>query len=294
MTHPDVTFEAVERVSNALVAEGLKPTVRSVRERLGGSNTTLVRHLRAWNEARSVLDHQARDLPGELVLAMRRALSAAEQSGRSQLLQQLESAQQTADELVQECDALVGRLEVAHGEGAALRSERDELRGRLEAAVEVSERMGQELQNERLATAAARSELAKAAVRSDAAELVVSELRAREHAAVAERGQVQSRLDELGAKLTAQQTSAATLSAQLEFERRRGEELQRRLDEVSAATAACSSWVERAAAAEAAAGELRRTVATLESLLAPGVVEDVDTKPREAGGARRGRAEDKK
>lgn len=294
MTQPDVTFEAVEMVSNALVAEGLKPTVRSVRERLGGSNTTLVRHLRAWNEARSAIDHQARDLPGELVMAMRRALSVAEEGGRSQFLQQLEAAQQTADELVQECDALVGRLEAAQAEGADLRAERDRLRGKLEASVASWERLGQELRSERQATAAACSELAKAAVRVEAAELVVSDLRERERAAGAEQGQVQSRVDELGERLTAAQTAAATFSAQLEAERRRSEALQRRLDEATAATTACSSWVERAAAAEAAAAELRRTVATLHSLLAPAVAGDVDQENPPAGGARRRRAGENK
>lgn len=267
MTQRDVTFDAVEKVSNALIAEGLKPTVRAVRERLGGSHTTLVRHLRTWNEARSALEHQARDLPGELVLAMRRSLNAAESAGRAQLLQQLEASQHTADELAQESEALCEQLQAAEIEAATLRSERDGLLGKLEAAAERQEDVSQELYRERQCAGEVRSELAKAAVRAEALERAVNELREREQAARVSCDQLQCRHDELVARVAGEHAAVVSLSAQLEAERRRNEALQLKVDEAGAASSAHTAAMERAAGAEAASAELRRTVETLQGLL---------------------------
>lgn len=282
-----MTFEAVAKVSNALVAEGLKPTVRAVRERLGGSNTTLVRHLRAWNEARSVLEHQSRDLPGELVLAMRRSLAAAEEAGRSQLSQQFEAAQQTADELAQENEVLCKRLEAAEAEAASVRSERDGLQGKLEGALESRERMEQELQRERLAAVDARSELARVTVRVEGSEREVRELRERERAARDSVEQLQLRQEELLSKVAAEQAARATLASQVEAERQRCEALRLRVKEANDVSAAHASAMERAAAAEAAIAELRRTVATLQGLLGQGARNGVGVGARSTGPARK-------
>jgi colicin import membrane protein len=130
VTQANVTYEAVAKVSNELISEGLKPSVRAVRERLGGSNTTLVRHLRTWHEARDAVQRQPRDLPGELVLAVRRAMSEVETNARAEAGLQMDIAHKTIDELLAESEALEQRLKVVASESAAAECAADEGRGR--------------------------------------------------------------------------------------------------------------------------------------------------------------------
>lgn len=53
MTRAIVTAEAVSAVADALVAEGLEPSLLLVQSRIGGSYTTVKRYLDAWKLARA-------------------------------------------------------------------------------------------------------------------------------------------------------------------------------------------------------------------------------------------------
>lgn len=53
MTRAIVTAEAVSAVADALVAEGLEPSLVLVQSRIGGSYTTVKRYLDAWKLARA-------------------------------------------------------------------------------------------------------------------------------------------------------------------------------------------------------------------------------------------------
>lgn len=267
MTNPDVTFEAVERVSNALVAEGLRPTVRAVRERLGGSNSTLVRHLRSWNEARDTVQRQPRDLPGELVLAVRRALAEAEQASRAEAVMQLEATQQTVDELLQENGALERRLEAMELDLSQVRTERDGQKGKLEQAAEERTMMAGELLGERQRSMAAQADLAKARVRVELSEATLAELRERENALRQDLARASTEALELRALLAAEQVSKAGIAAQLASEQASLVASEARVQELARLQDGQAGLASRAAAAEAALVELRSVVETLRSLV---------------------------
>jgi chromosome segregation ATPase len=52
MARPGIEFKAVERVARQLLSQGQHPSVQRVRDVLGtGSNTTIAKHLKAWQKA---------------------------------------------------------------------------------------------------------------------------------------------------------------------------------------------------------------------------------------------------
>jgi hypothetical protein len=90
MAREGITFEQVAAAADALVGEGVQPTIRAVRERLGtGSPNTIHRHLVAWREARPAATAAAPELPAPLAAALaneiERAAAAGAGRGRSRV-----------------------------------------------------------------------------------------------------------------------------------------------------------------------------------------------------------------
>lgn len=67
MTRAIVTAEAVSAVADALVAEGLEPSLVLVQSRIGGSYTTVKRYLDAWKQARAQADAADSDTPAVIL-----------------------------------------------------------------------------------------------------------------------------------------------------------------------------------------------------------------------------------
>jgi len=68
-----VSYEQVATIADTMVGEGITPTVRGVREMLGtGSLSTIMRHLRAWQEARPAATAAAVELPQSLKESLER------------------------------------------------------------------------------------------------------------------------------------------------------------------------------------------------------------------------------
>lgn len=67
MTRAIVTAEAVSDVADALVAEGLEPSLVLVQSRIGGSYTTVKRYLDAWKLARAQADAADGDTPAVIL-----------------------------------------------------------------------------------------------------------------------------------------------------------------------------------------------------------------------------------
>jgi len=67
MTRAIVTAEAVSAVADALVAEGLEPSLLLVQSRIGGSYTTVKRYLDAWKQARAQAAGMDGDTPAVIL-----------------------------------------------------------------------------------------------------------------------------------------------------------------------------------------------------------------------------------
>ena len=236
-----ITFEQISAVADAMKTEGVKPTSRAVRERLGntGSMGTINKLLGRWKSG------QERQISAALVLppALQRVLlefmdnelTAARTTLEAELAEQQQEAADLATEnerQVVENDAQAEAIESLRADVAAHRGRAGQLESDLAVARDeaVRERAGAEL---------ARTELAKAQLRLEAMPRLEADL-------VAVRGVLET---ERTGRQQAEQ-SAAVLAAKLEAAERRATEAEARTTKAEAATA------QAAAKAEAVASEL--------------------------------------
>lgn len=184
MARTGITYEQVEQAADALVAEKRvgpdgHPTLTGLRERLGGTGSpnTIHMHLKSWKAKRPAPAATVAELPAGLIRAIGDELVRAQAEARADSEARLVAAQGEAAELAR----AGAQLETEHAElrdaHAALQAQHDQLVGsHAELAKEV-ERLQQQLEDERRATAAARVDLAKALHAAESTEKVAAELR---------------------------------------------------------------------------------------------------------------------
>ena len=246
-----ITFEQVSAVADAMKTEGVKPTSRAVRERLGntGSMGTINKLLGRWKSGQERQISAALVLPPALQRVLLEFMDNELTAARTTLEAELADQQQEVADLATENERQVIendaqaetieslRAEVAAHQGRAGQLESDLVVARDEA---VRERTGAEL---------ARTELAKAQLRLEAMPRLEADLLA-----------VRAVLDtERTARQVAEQ-SAAVLAAKLEAADRRATEAGARTVKAEAATA------QTTAKAEATASELVKANAAAQGL----------------------------
>ena len=221
-----ITFEQISAVADAMKTEGVKPTSRAVRERLGntGSMGTINKLLGRWKSGQERQISAALVLPPALprVLLefMDNELTAARTTLEAELAEQQQEAADLATEnerQVVENDAQAEAIESLRADVAAHRGRAGQLESDLAVARDeaVRERAGAEL---------ARTELAKAQLRLEAMPRLEADL-------VAVRGVLET---ERTGRQQAEQ-SAAVLAAKLEAAERRATEADARTTKAEAA-----------------------------------------------------------
>ena len=276
-----ITFEQISAVADAMKTEGVKPTSRAVRERLGntGSMGTINKLLGRWKSG------QERQISAALVLppALQRVLlefmdnelTAARTTLEAELAEQQQEAADLATEnerQVVENDAQAEAIESLRADVAAHRGRAGQLESDLAVARDeaVRERAGAEL---------ARTELAKAQLRLEAMPRLEADL-------VAVRAVLET---ECTGRQQAEQ-SAAVLAAKLEAAERRATEAEARTTKAEAATAqaaakaeaVASELVNVSAAAQVNQGRLESTVRELEAAERRATEADARTTKAEA------------
>ncbi len=233
-----ITFEQVAAVADAMKIEGVKPTSRAVRERLGntGSMGTINKLLQRWKAGQERQISAALVLPPALQRVLLEFMDNELTNARTTIEAELADQQQEASDLATENERQVIenesqgeriellRAEVSTHQGRAGQLESDLVVAREEAA---RERSGAEL---------ARTELAKAQLRLEAMPRLEADL-------VAVRASLET---ERAARVAAEQT-AAVLTAKLEAAERRATEADARTTKAEAATAQAVEKVEAVA-----------------------------------------------
>ena len=128
MGRPGITQEQVFAAADELHQSGITPTLALVRERTGGSNGTVLRHLGDWKRQRA--ESQVPDvpeMPGPVAAAARAFWASAWNAGQSAIQSErdaLASARREVDqertELLAEISDLEAKVEEAAGERQAL------------------------------------------------------------------------------------------------------------------------------------------------------------------------------
>lgn len=164
------TYEQVAAMADALKSDGINPTLRAVRERLGntGSMGTITKHLQTWKASQQRHAEVPLALPPGVQRAMLEYMGQELAAAKASLEAELASLQQEVGDLAGDNERQAADIEALEGAMAAARLEMAAL-----AAVET--RLTDELESargdcdsERVAAGALRVELAKAQLRLEA------------------------------------------------------------------------------------------------------------------------------
>ena len=156
------TYEQVAQAAEALLAEGLVPTIRAVRDRVGGSPNTIHRHLALWKEKRSAPSvPEETALPAGLLREIRQCLANAAQQVREQEASEKQDREREIRDLAEALESAEARFREREDALQTLTDEKALLQGRLlEKEAEIA-RLRQELEQERQAREKAREEAAE-------------------------------------------------------------------------------------------------------------------------------------
>ena len=285
MAKPEsITYDSVEQAANELRGAGITPTVRLVRQKVGGSNTTILRHLNVWKAANPPARHQVREIPAELVSALETTLGRIEATARAEIQGQLVDAQNTLDDVTGENEELQERNAELQGQNSSLASERDRLKGQVAEQASELQSLRDAVAREQAAAEGARVEQAKAQLRVEGADARLTELAERERALRSELTTAQAEHTSTRDARVLAERDAAVNRAQLEAERGVRAAAESRIAELQSELQAAAPATGRAAAAEASTTELRATVAMLQGLLERASVGGTDAAG-EGGGA---------
>lgn len=249
MARIGIGYEQVAAAADTLVGEGTVPTIRAVRERLGGTGSpnTIHKHLSTWRDAHPVAAAAAPTLSPELLSAIANEMVRFGAAERGVLQDLLVQAKDEATVLSAAGTALEGQLDDLRTELEGLTRERDTQAGiAAQQATDIAA-LQERIQRELDAAEAARRVAAEVKVRLD-----LQEVRLETQAAELDRLRIALTTAE-AARIAAEQ-AAAVLTARLEA---RTDELKRaegRVEEVArqVTVAAQALEAERTAAAQTA------------------------------------------
>lgn len=228
-----ITLEQVYAVADAMRAEGVKPTSRAVRERLGntGSMGTVNKLLQRWKATQEREQAAALSLPLALQRAILDFMDTELAAARATLETQLVEQQQEAADLAAENERQAEAIEDQRQALERMATEKAAADGRAHQLAEDLDGAKGEAVRERQAAEAARTDLAKALLRLEAMprlegdlEAVRAEL-AKERQARVEAEQraavLVAQKADLDARVIALQDQAKACAAELAAERKR-------------------------------------------------------------------------
>ena len=163
-----ITNEQVGMVADALMAAGIKPTARSVRERLGrGSMATVLRMFRQWQGCHQPTA-KAVDLPPEIALTLARHIEAEIARARADLEARLTEQDDAIADLIAECERGRDALAETEAERDSALREKAKVEGELALMMAERDAQAEEARRHLRDAETARTELAKATIRLEA------------------------------------------------------------------------------------------------------------------------------
>lgn len=287
MARPGIAYEQVAAAADAIKARGDSPTIAQVRTHLGtGSNSTIHRFLRQWEESRPTVAAAPVEMPPAIHSAIVEEIRRAVATTRADLEQKLAEARATADELAATGEGLeitvddltekltseqatslrlVGKVEELSREIERVKGEsitqvqevRTEAAGQVQEARDTAQR-------EREAAESARQALARAELRLEGVprlEAEIERLRERLEAESLARVTAEKQCAVLTAQLTAAEQAVADAKARAEAAEKSADAARQAERQARFAEQAVQARLEAAAreveAAKAAAKEAR-------------------------------------
>jgi colicin import membrane protein len=226
MARPGITREQVTQAADALVAEGIHPSIEAIRKRLGtGSPNTVHKHLTEWRAARPQTPVASREIPASLTAALAAEIERATAHARAEIEGRLIEAQAEAAALADAGEALEVDREALTEQVSALATERDTLTGQAIRQTADLTALSQRIEREQQAAESARVELATARLKIEAQ----AERQAEQ---VQEIQRLRAALEAQTAARVAGEQSAAVLASQLDALRSQLAELREVRDRI--------------------------------------------------------------
>lgn len=272
MARPDaVTYEQVELACAQLKAEGIEPSVRLVVQRVGGSNTTVLEHVKRWKAANpKTVPVRSDELPIDVMTSLQAMRDRAEATGEAKFAARLKEAEDERNDVAKENKQLLAQNDALQTEVSDLATERDTLKGQVRSHEIELQTLREQIGREQESAQAARVELAKAQLKIEAADSRVAEAQQRERNAVDDMGRVSAALDAERTARASADSRAAVAESQLALTADALQAGQVRMQELQIAVKEHDAVVARVAGAEAMANELRAMVEMLRELLRAG------------------------
>lgn len=204
-----ITPEQVHAIADAIKAEGGKPTLRAVRERLGsGSMGTVATLLQQWRSGQERQTATNLVLPPSLQRVILEFMAAELSAARAPLEAELAEQQQAAADLAAENERQTGTIEGQASALEALAAEKATAEGKAEQLAADLAGAKEEAIRERQAAEQARTELAKAMLRLEAMPRLEDDLAViRAELARERKGRIEA--EQLAAVLAAQKSDLA-------------------------------------------------------------------------------------
>lgn len=146
MARSGVSLEEVVAIAESFVANGIEPTIRNVRERLGGSPNTIHRHLTVWRDRARKGTQSTTTMPDSIVKAVLNELAQAAEAARTAADKARFASETEAADLARAMDTLQADMAALQLELDQLRQERDEIRGRHAERSTEATRLAQEVE----------------------------------------------------------------------------------------------------------------------------------------------------
>jgi len=173
-----VTAEQVIAAAEAIAAQGDRPSVRSIRDRLEtGSFNTIQRYLSEWRETRPQITQAAYELPAELANAFGKELRRGAESATAELRAELSEAHAETKERAKDGESLEIQLSELTETVETLAHERDTALAEVKATAGEIARLADELNRERDSNRGQQQELATATVKIEVLEEQILELK---------------------------------------------------------------------------------------------------------------------
>ncbi len=161
-----VTAEQVIAAAEAIAAQGDRPGVRAIRDRLEtGSFNTIQRYLSEWRETRPQITQAAYELPAHLANDFGKELRRGAEEATAELRSELSEAHAETKERAKEGEALEVQVAELKETGETLAHERDIAAADAAARAEQVTGLAEQLKQAQDAAEAARTEVATARVK---------------------------------------------------------------------------------------------------------------------------------
>jgi len=228
-----VTAEQVIGAAEAIAAQGDRPSVRAVRERLGtGSFNTIQRYLSEWRETRPQITQAAYEIPAQLANDFGKELRRGAEAATAELRAELSEAHAETKERAKDGESLELQVSELTETVQVLTHERDTAAADASARADQITGLTEQLKQARDAAEAARTEVATARVKIETladqitdikqqAEKQGDELKERINAGT-------EKLDTARAEQQEAERAAAVAASEVKAETRRADQAEKR------------------------------------------------------------------